>query len=203
MPERDSRGATRPLSSSRPARPRRSTTAPGTGWRSPPRPGSAGSPATSQKSSGDIAHVGMIGDWVLTKLSGQFVTDPSLGSSSGMFDLARRDWSDRVLDICGLERKIVPADRRTRHGYRRGNAGRGRGDRLGAGDPGSRRRGRHPARVAGHWADRTPGGSRSWGAASGNRQSCSTNHWSTLTLASAHAVPRHSGAVDDGGHRVL
>jgi autoinducer-2 kinase len=56
----------------------------------------------------DIAHVGMIGDWVLTKLSGQFVTDPSLGSSSGMFDLARRDWSDRVLEICGLERKLFP-----------------------------------------------------------------------------------------------
>jgi autoinducer 2 (AI-2) kinase len=56
----------------------------------------------------DIAHVGMIGDWVLAKLSGEFVTDPSLGSSSGMFDLAKRDWSDRVLDICGLERKIFP-----------------------------------------------------------------------------------------------
>jgi autoinducer-2 kinase len=25
-----------------------------------------------------------------------------------MFDLARRDWSDRILNICGLERKIVP-----------------------------------------------------------------------------------------------
>jgi autoinducer-2 kinase len=56
----------------------------------------------------DIAHVGMIGDWILAKLSGEFVTDPSLGSSSGMFDLAQRDWSDRVLDICGLDRKIFP-----------------------------------------------------------------------------------------------
>ena len=55
-----------------------------------------------------IAHVGMIGDWVLARLSGEFVTDPSLGSSSGMFDLARRDWSDRILDICELDRKIVP-----------------------------------------------------------------------------------------------
>jgi autoinducer-2 kinase len=56
----------------------------------------------------DIAHVGMIGDWALTRLSGQFVTDPSLGSSSGMFDLARRDWSDRVLEICGLDRQLFP-----------------------------------------------------------------------------------------------
>lgn len=55
-----------------------------------------------------IAHVGMLGDWVLKKLSGEFVTDPSLGSSSGMFDLAARDWSDRVLEICGLDRSTFP-----------------------------------------------------------------------------------------------
>jgi autoinducer 2 (AI-2) kinase len=55
-----------------------------------------------------IAHVGMLGDWILTKLSGEFVTDPSLGSSSGMFELGERDWSDRVLEICGLDRTIFP-----------------------------------------------------------------------------------------------
>jgi autoinducer 2 (AI-2) kinase len=55
-----------------------------------------------------IAHVGMLGDWILTRLSGEFVTDPSLGSSSGMFDLSRRDWSDRVLEICGLDRSVFP-----------------------------------------------------------------------------------------------
>lgn len=55
-----------------------------------------------------IAHVGMLGDWVATKLSGEFATDPSLGSSSGMFDLARRDWSDEVLAICGLSRRALP-----------------------------------------------------------------------------------------------
>ena len=35
----------------------------------------------------------MLGDWILPELSGEFVTDPSLGSSSGMFELAERDWS--------------------------------------------------------------------------------------------------------------
>ena len=55
-----------------------------------------------------IAHVGMLGDWVLTKLSGEFVTDASLGSSSGMFDLAGRDWSKQVLGICGLSRDVFP-----------------------------------------------------------------------------------------------
>ena len=55
-----------------------------------------------------IAHVGMLGDWIVTKLSGEFVTDPSLGSSSGMFELAERDWSDRVLELCGLDRSLFP-----------------------------------------------------------------------------------------------
>jgi autoinducer 2 (AI-2) kinase len=55
-----------------------------------------------------VAHVGMLGDWILTKLSGAFVTDPSLGSSSGMFDLAARDWSDHILELCGLERSVFP-----------------------------------------------------------------------------------------------
>ena len=55
-----------------------------------------------------IAHVGMVGDWILNRLSGAFVTDPSLGSSSGMFDLARREWSDRITQICGLDPAVLP-----------------------------------------------------------------------------------------------
>jgi autoinducer-2 kinase len=55
-----------------------------------------------------IAHVGMLGDWILTKLSGEFVTDPSLGSSSGMFELAQRNWSDRIIELCGLDRAVFP-----------------------------------------------------------------------------------------------
>jgi autoinducer 2 (AI-2) kinase len=57
---------------------------------------------------GRIAHVGMLGDWILTRLCGEFVTDPSLGSSSGMFELAQRDWSERVLEICGVDRSLFP-----------------------------------------------------------------------------------------------
>jgi len=55
-----------------------------------------------------VAHIGMLGDWIVTRLSGEFVTDPSLGSSSGMFELAERDWSARVLEICGLDRSVFP-----------------------------------------------------------------------------------------------
>ena len=55
-----------------------------------------------------IAHVGMLSDWVLTRLSGRFVTDPSSGSSSNLFDLATRRWSAEVLDWLGLDAAIVP-----------------------------------------------------------------------------------------------
>jgi autoinducer 2 (AI-2) kinase len=56
-----------------------------------------------------IAHVGMLGDWILTRLCGEYATDPSLGSSSGMFDLAERSWSERVIELVGLEPDVFPA----------------------------------------------------------------------------------------------
>ena len=55
-----------------------------------------------------IAHVGMLGDWILTRLCGEFTTDPSLGSSSGMFDLATRTWSERLIEVVGLEPSMFP-----------------------------------------------------------------------------------------------
>jgi autoinducer 2 (AI-2) kinase len=57
---------------------------------------------------GRTARVGMLGDWILTRLSGEYVTDPSLGSSSGMFDLAARSWSPEIVAICGLDASIFP-----------------------------------------------------------------------------------------------
>ncbi len=47
-------------------------------------------------------HLTMLGDWVVRRLSGEFCTDPSLGSSSNLFDLATRTWSPETasdLDI--------------------------------------------------------------------------------------------------------
>ncbi|HEU5431671.1 MAG TPA: FGGY family carbohydrate kinase [Thermomicrobiales bacterium] len=47
-------------------------------------------------------HLTMLGDWVIARLSGVFCTDPSLGSSSNLFDLAERTWSPasaRELDL--------------------------------------------------------------------------------------------------------
>jgi autoinducer 2 (AI-2) kinase len=55
-----------------------------------------------------VAHLGMLGDWVLYKLSGEFVTDPSLGSSSGMFELSTRNWSEEVAGLCNLDTAVLP-----------------------------------------------------------------------------------------------
>jgi autoinducer 2 (AI-2) kinase len=55
-----------------------------------------------------ISHMGMISDWILYKLTGQFVTDPSIGSSSGMFDLKNQKWSNEIISMCGLREDIFP-----------------------------------------------------------------------------------------------
>lgn len=53
-----------------------------------------------------IAHMNMISDWVLLKLSDTIVTDPTIGSSSGMFDLSKRDWSEEIIKIADLPKGI-------------------------------------------------------------------------------------------------
>ncbi len=55
-----------------------------------------------------IAHINMLSDWVLFRLSGELVTEPSIGSSSGMFDLASRTWSPEIAAIADLPQGIYP-----------------------------------------------------------------------------------------------
>jgi autoinducer 2 (AI-2) kinase len=55
-----------------------------------------------------IAHLTMLSDWILFKLCGEYVTDPSAGSSSGMFDLSRRAWSEEIVQMCGLRVDVLP-----------------------------------------------------------------------------------------------
>jgi autoinducer 2 (AI-2) kinase len=40
----------------------------------------------------------MISDWVVFRFCGEIVTDPSCGSSSGLFDLGQRTWSEELTD---------------------------------------------------------------------------------------------------------
>jgi autoinducer 2 (AI-2) kinase len=53
-----------------------------------------------------VEHLNMLADWITHRLTGEFVTDPSIGSSSGMFDLAKRAWSKEVIDICGMRANV-------------------------------------------------------------------------------------------------
>jgi autoinducer 2 (AI-2) kinase len=55
------------------------------------------------------AWMSMISDWILFKLSGKIVTDPTAGSSSGLFDLKSRAWSARAIELCDLPAGIYPA----------------------------------------------------------------------------------------------
>jgi autoinducer-2 kinase len=54
------------------------------------------------------AHLNMLSDWILYRLSGEYVTDPSVGSSSALFDLKTRTWSDELIDALGWPRSIFP-----------------------------------------------------------------------------------------------
>ncbi len=56
----------------------------------------------------DAAHLNMLADWIAFRLTGEYFTDPSIGSSSGMFDLAARTWSPEIIEICGLAPEIFP-----------------------------------------------------------------------------------------------
>jgi autoinducer 2 (AI-2) kinase len=55
-----------------------------------------------------VSCMSMISDWILFKLSGRIVTEPTVGSSSGLFDLTTRAWSDSSIKACGLPEGIYP-----------------------------------------------------------------------------------------------
>jgi autoinducer-2 kinase len=52
--------------------------------------------------------LGMLSDWIVYRLSGRHVTEPSCGSSSGMFTLARRTWSPSIPALSGLPAAVLP-----------------------------------------------------------------------------------------------
>ncbi len=56
----------------------------------------------------DAASLGMLSDWIVYRLTGQHVTEPSCGSSSGMFTLAGRSWSPTIPALCGLDPAVLP-----------------------------------------------------------------------------------------------
>lgn len=53
-------------------------------------------------------HLGMLSDWVATRLSGVFATEPTCGSSSALFDIQSRNWSDDLASAVGIDSSIFP-----------------------------------------------------------------------------------------------
>lgn len=53
-------------------------------------------------------HLGMLSDWVATRLTGVFATEPTCGSSSALFDLTTRAWSADLAARVGLDAQILP-----------------------------------------------------------------------------------------------
>ncbi len=55
-----------------------------------------------------VAGMCLLSDWISFKLCGEIVTEPSCGSSSGMFDLSTRTWSPEIVQICRLDASVLP-----------------------------------------------------------------------------------------------
>ena len=54
------------------------------------------------------AAVGMFNDWLIYKLTGVMALEPSNGSTTGIFDLQKRDWDPAIARKCGLRDDIFP-----------------------------------------------------------------------------------------------
>lgn len=50
-------------------------------------------------------------DFLVARLTGELVTDPTHASYTLLFDIARGEWSDETCDALGVERRLLPAVR--------------------------------------------------------------------------------------------
>ena len=55
-----------------------------------------------------VSKVGMFNDWLIYKLTGVLEVEPSNGSTTGIFDLQKRDWDPSIAEKCGLRTDIFP-----------------------------------------------------------------------------------------------
>ena len=54
------------------------------------------------------AYVSMFNDWLILKLTGKMTTEPSNGSTTGIFNLQSREWNPEIAKKCGLKDDIFP-----------------------------------------------------------------------------------------------
>lgn len=55
-----------------------------------------------------IKKILMINDWILYMLSGESVAEPTNACETMLYDIKARDWSEELLDLIGLERRMLP-----------------------------------------------------------------------------------------------
>lgn len=55
-----------------------------------------------------IRKVSMLSDWIAYRLTGIFSTDPTCGSSSALFDLEQRTWSEELIQMTGVPSSAFP-----------------------------------------------------------------------------------------------
>lgn len=51
----------------------------------------------------------LLEDWILYKLTGKFISEKTLQSSTIYFDIHKAQWWDEMLDFIGIDRKMLPA----------------------------------------------------------------------------------------------
>ena len=52
--------------------------------------------------------ISMINDWIGARLTGEITVEPTNGSTNGLMDLGKRDWSDTLIARAGLDRAPFP-----------------------------------------------------------------------------------------------
>ncbi len=55
-----------------------------------------------------VSAVSMFNDWLIYKLSGTLVSEPSNGCTTGIFNLKKRTWDSEIAEKCGLKDNIFP-----------------------------------------------------------------------------------------------
>ncbi len=55
-----------------------------------------------------VSHFSLISDWVIYRLSGRFVSDPSIANSSGLLNVSTRTWSNELAELFNISLEIAP-----------------------------------------------------------------------------------------------
>ncbi|GKY89115.1 autoinducer-2 kinase [Sinisalibacter aestuarii] len=55
-----------------------------------------------------VRSISMVNDWIAARMTGEITVEPTNGSTNGLMDLARRDWSDELISLAGLDRAMFP-----------------------------------------------------------------------------------------------